>query len=388
MQPDPCAEFTKALRERGLTVAEVAKFVAAEFDLPPQSVVFAYGSLVEGLANDSSDIDLALVSDADDWSITAEHNRHFELRGVQGDLMALPRRALDGAVARLRELNARAANLRANALGLSYPERRMLHGAITSCIVLAPAGYPGALTDLRRDELAANAVARARYWIGNAQVDLAGMRAAGDWLSMIFVAQEILLQVADALLARASHTNPNPKWRARLLARIERGWQDKLLYSGTAATAAEALIDLQRAPQDLTPSSILRFVAGAVAAARAVLLDQPLDRLPPPPVAAIGEDLRPVLDFDIDVVRSGDALFLVRLGDGLSLPLSAPLARFIPLVDGRRAPNEIVAIAAEQCGYGSAAALAELFADARRAGFFLADPTVERRLGALLADRS
>lgn len=234
---------------------------------------------------------------------------------------------------------------------------------------------PALGSDLRRAELVVQTIARSRYWIGNLQADLAGMRAAGDWLSMMLPAQDVLLHGCDAILARFGRTNPTSKWRVRQLAAIDRQ---------AAAAPACAFLELYRAPAT-TPAAILPFALRAAAFARASLFWAETSA-GTPDAADLGVLLADhrrgelVLDLDITTVIRDDRLIFARLGDGAAVDLPATLAPAALWLDGRGGVSSTGSVAEDAPPHGAALLIDRLGA----AGFLVPGPALESRLAWLL----
>ncbi|HEX8535165.1 MAG TPA: hypothetical protein VF662_13455 [Allosphingosinicella sp.] len=382
---DVAAPLEAALASRGLSVADVAEHLVRHLEVDPSSTVFAYGSLVEGLGNASSDLDLCILTGGAETDITPSRNSAFEIAGLQCDLMPVSKRAFRRAIELLRELNREPVDVRRAALELDYPQRRMLHALLNGETLMGAEAQSVLGTDLAPRELIRNLLARTRYWFGNLQADLAGMRRAGDWTSMILPSQEAVLLGCDALLAALGKTNPTPKWRVKQLETIAAAGTP--LSGGGTASPAERLFDLLRVPATLGHADILGFALRAVAFGRRSLLWAERALL------GLGETRDPgdggapgasVLDLDIGILPDGERLRFVRPGDGAAVTAPADLSRLIVGLDEGTVTTALEAAAMRAGGTPLASEAALFLGECEQAGFLIARPDLEARLSALL----
>src|SRR6202008_2286814 len=78
------------------------------------------------------------------------------------------------------------------------------------------------------------------------QVDMAGLRDAGDHRSLAFAAQELMGHAIDAMLAAYGLSNPLLKWRSRLLERVPRDWELAMSVAPSGLTAGDRIWRLLR----------------------------------------------------------------------------------------------------------------------------------------------
>jgi hypothetical protein len=337
------ALLDERLHSHGLSRDDLSRSIAAALDDLGVRSCFAYGSIVEGLANAGSDLDIGAVLSGS-GEIAPISNRTLDLAGLDVDILFLPEAQLRELGAKLRTMPRR--SLRENALVTTYPERRMAH-AILNGVHLFGETEAADLMQIGKDILIAHLLRGARYWASNLQVDLNGMLQNRDWTCAIATAQEIGWRAADILLAARGRTNVNPKWRPALLRQLAPHAGDALLHL-ERASPAERFYALHRAPAIADHDGATRHAEALVDFLRRTMLQampgvadhlSEVERtLPGPGFPGLA------LDVTLERVEQGIALVsLGRKGEALILPLNqADALSLLGTAPGTLCPGEVI----------------------------------------------
>jgi hypothetical protein len=316
-------ELEEFLELKGTDLSGV--IAKARASLGRNEIIFAVGSLVEGLGNAKSDVDLLWVTPLDENSIPPAAETTWILGECVVDVQAAPLSALNELLDRLDAWSRRPWNV-THAANFSYDERRLLHRLLHGRPLRAPKKV-----DLSRLRPAAPALARlklhvARQLSRTIQVDMVGYRDAGDFHSLVYSAQELLGQAVDALVAGYGFTNPIPKWRSRLLDQLPSDWERSLAVRPTGLKAGEVIWRLHRAPERADERLALKHAFRIATFARAVFARAELrfanhaaeeQELFDWPSAGRPSDRRPLpyLDLDVDFLLAEGRVALARLNE-------------------------------------------------------------------------
>lgn len=347
-------------------LAELVAQVDATLSIQPGDYLLVVGSLVEGLGTTRSDLDLLLITSRPEHLLPDEKEKALVAGRCLADALILPRAKLDTLLDQLSNWRRQPWDLR-HAVRLSQSERVLLHRLLYGQLVAHGEGAdPNALPRPSGEAVARLKLHVARHLARTVQVDMAGHRDGGDPASLVYAAQDLLGHAVDALTAAHGFTNPNPKWRGRLLRDVPDDWQAPLGIRPTSESAADAVWRLHRAPERPDMASTLEHALCITAFARAVFLwaeHRLVHRQPVPPPspwpARNGGAPLPHLDLDVDVVLADGGGHVGRLNAfGTPLPLSAHELRLTLLFDGTTTAAEAEAVV---CG----AAAGETFGPAR-----------------------
>ncbi|HXA16681.1 MAG TPA: hypothetical protein VN380_06810 [Thermoanaerobaculia bacterium] len=320
------------LRDAGLP--SVIEKVHESIGLRDDDVLLAVGSLVEGLGNSKSDVDLLLITRRE----IGAHPATLVVDRCLVDLRVLHARDVEELLLRF-DAWSRLEWAVTHAVKFTLDERTLLHRILN--------GYP--LYNGRRNrvmkrlpqprDLARLKLHVARQASRTIQVDMAGYRETGDYRSMVFAAQEVAGHAVDALAAGYELTNPLIKWRSRMLDAVPDDWEGSLMTRPTGLKAGEFIWRLHRAPEWPDRASTSKHALRITTFARAVFLSAEFRLLGAP--AALKEAFRrfprgkmrstardseaalPYLDFDVDFVLSETGAALGRLnefGEPIELP--------------------------------------------------------------------
>jgi hypothetical protein len=370
-------DLEQFLQAGGADLAALVEQVDATVSIEPGDYLLVVGSLVEGLGTTRSDLDLLLITSRPEDRLPGEEEKALVAGRCLADVRILPRTELDALLARLDAWRRQPWDLR-HAVRFSQAERVLLHRLLHGPLVAHGADAdPGAVPRPAGQAVARLKLHVARHLARTVQVDMAGHRDGEDAASLVYAAQDLLGHAVDALTAAHGLTNPNPKWRGRLLRELPGDWQAPLGIRPTGESAQDAVWRLHRAPERPEMAAALGHALRITAFTRAVVLwaeRRLVRRHPAPPLAGTwparnGGAPLPHLDLDVDVVPGdGGGAQAARLNAfGTPLQLSPRELALALLFDGATTPNEAEAAvcgAAGAHGNGPAHALASRFSAA------------------------
>lgn len=365
------------LRHRETQMPAVLTSVDRAVGLGADDVLLAVGSIVEGLGNSRSDLDLLFItppseSQAEKSSVTLVVGKCII------DVTILGVNDLNKLFSRFETWS----NLPWNVTHAApfTPEERILLHRLHHGMVLhrgeretVTSQIPSLLNLARLKLHVARQLAR------TIQVDMAGYREVGDFSSLVFAAQELLGHAVDALLAGHQITNFLPKWRSRLLKSLPADWALSLGTRPTGLTAAQLVWSLHRAParpdQKLAVQHALRIMTFARAVflwAETRLIKGSVAKRKPGAWPRLKRQLQdvqlPYLDFDVDFLLTNGHVTVARLNEfSETLKMSARDFSLALLFDGTTTARE-----AERFIFGTKrgkGAVDDLVSQVVRAGF-------------------
>ncbi|MDQ2956326.1 MAG: methyltransferase [Actinomycetota bacterium] len=322
--------------------------VDAAVGLYENDLLLAVGSVVEGLGNSKSDLDLLLIADE------AAAGRPETEQGLVSERCMVDLRVIHSATAqaltgRLRNWAQLPWNL-AKLAPFSYDERLLLHRLLDG-FELYPADQADSQLRPDRSDLARLKLQVARHLARTIQVDMVGYRDEGDYASLVFAAQDLLGHGVDALLAGHQLTNPNPKWRARLLQRLGPDWERPLGLRPTGLPPDAAVWHLHRAPAEPDRAAAVSHALRCLTFARAVFAwaERRILGLTAPTASWAWKEIEgqplPALEFDVDFFLSEQRIAVARLNEfGASLSLSSTEFALLLLCDGQTSVDEAAAL--------------------------------------------
>jgi hypothetical protein len=388
-------DIASYLRSHRIGLSDILAKVDESVALQPDEVLFAAGSIVEGLGDTKSDLDLFLLTSRSDIALSSLNCLALLVGDCLIDIRVLLHAELDALLHRFAGWAAQPRQPR-HALGFTYEERKVLHRLWSGMALHGEDRFTALRQRLKGENLARHKLDCARFMASTFQIDLAGLYGAGDALSMPFVAQELLGHTADALLARYGLTNPNPKWRVRQLGNVPEAWRGELPGRPPELSAVRTFAQLHRAPEDESLDGAFAHAARIVAFSRAIfpsveckLLGPPgtmVPQLPVAPCGAAAEAVLPVLDFDVQVSYQDGRFELWRLNDPAVAFALSPLAySLLCLCDGRTSRMAALEQAARQAGPELAqGTVDELLRVIRYGRLEVAGPIDEDALGVIL----
>jgi Nucleotidyltransferase domain len=241
-------------------------------------VVFVGGSAAYGLATPYSDVDVFIIRQ--NGAVAPDGVRLVPMPDdeVPIDLEIWSASEVDSLLDRVARMQVGAQADYRTFMQLSEDQRDFLHSLLCALPVLNESSLATLQAKVPAQLLAHLSMERALLGISNAQIDLLGWLAAGDWQSACTGCQKMLDFAGLALLASAGCTHPGGKWTLTLLRRFfdDQSIPPRLL--GNATTLADRLYSLQCKPDcaAATPAyteECTRFVNSAVIWAQ--LADKP-----------------------------------------------------------------------------------------------------------------
>lgn len=218
------------LARYGLSQSEVVRGVNKSIDLGTP-LIFVAGSVAEGFANKSSDLDIYVVSDMHsgcDFSIFSADK--IDLGGLLCEINLLSRNAVDELIERFSTWAAKPRSTRA-AMEFNQAERVMLHRIRHSIPLTKPEQLLALRDRIPLESLMRHKVDWARHHANALQSDLYGLKREGDFHGMVPLAQELLNHVGDALISAFGYTTPAWKWRTQILTKLTKTKVEALIGS-------------------------------------------------------------------------------------------------------------------------------------------------------------
>ncbi|MGA8429762.1 MAG: hypothetical protein WB729_08070 [Candidatus Sulfotelmatobacter sp.] len=341
------------LYAHGVDIPSLLATVGSSVGLLSGDVLLLVGSLVEGLGNSKSDLDLFLITPRTEQSLPPRDEIALLVGRSVVDLRILRLAQVEDLLGRLAEWALQPWEVM-HAAKFTKEERVLLHRLLHGKLL----PYRDQINPVPRPSK--KAVARlnlhvARHISRTIQVDMIGYRESEDYRSLVFAAQELLGHAVDALLAAYELTNPLPKWRSRLLESIPSQWESSLTMRPDGASAGQRIWRLHRAPEHPDRDACLNHASRIATFARPVFVwaERRLvgesttlsEQLVWPQLERRPTDVTlPYLDFDVDFLLEDGNVTIGRLnafGDTLSLtPVEGSLTL---LFDGATTAREAAA---------------------------------------------
>jgi hypothetical protein len=230
------------LRRHRLTPGDLAAAVREHLAPAGGEACYVTGSLVEGLGNGRSDIDVYLVTDRDlSDRLLSGKVAILPLGSAALDLEVLSRARVETLLERLAQFPSdQARDHRISALAFSQPELKFLHNLAIGTALVNERAHRGLVS-----RVDARAIARIHFdyslaWADTLHTDLLGLLEERDHASARYLLASFAGHVAAMFLAATGNTNPAEKWRVRKLAALAQSGADERLPGGrdVASTAA------------------------------------------------------------------------------------------------------------------------------------------------------
>jgi len=353
------------LLARGIALEELVSGIRKNIQFDPDDVLFAAGSLVEGLGNLKSDVDLYLLTSRDDIACTSLNSFALVLNGSLIDVRIVPYSQAEDLLNRFTAWSKQPRHPR-RALGFSYEDRKMLHRLWSGQSLFNEETFSRFRAPLKDEEIARHKLDWSRFMASTIQIDLAGLYLAGDFPSMVFAAQDLLGLTADALLAGYGMATPNPKWRARQLGSLPDEWKKSVAVQPAEPSVLDLFLKLHRAPESMVLRDVLQHSRRIVAFSRAVfpcmehkLLGPPTVQIPRLPALNGSGDRRgallPCLDFDVQISYQDGRFEMWQLNESEMVFELSPLAYAMAcLFDGETSKSDAIYRAASLVGQDAA----------------------------------
>lgn len=335
-------ELIDFLNRQGISLEDVVEQVKVSLLLTAGDVLFACGSLVEGLGNEKSDLDLILITRRQDIQYTSLNDVALTVGRCVIDIHVVQRPNLEELLKRFNHWVEQPRQPRL-ARQFTIDDRNLLHRLRHGRVLFGGEDFGKLRDQLGHADLARHKLDWSCYLARGIQPDLAGFRSAGDHYSMLFAAQELLGHVMDALLVMYQYTNPSWQWRVRLLSNLPVEWESGLPGRPTGLSPRELYLSLHQAPTAHTPTAFLDHALRIVAFSRRLLpsaeyrlLNSFLTMLPPAQLSKSENDgPLPRLDLDVVLRYKQSGFELLRLnGTGQVFTLSAREYCLLCLFDG------------------------------------------------------
>lgn len=387
-------DIADCLHNRGIALPRLVAQVDATVGLTPDDVLFAAGSLVEGLGNAKSDIDLVLLTSRSDIAFSSLNHVALLVEDCLVDILIV--QDVEPFLHRFADWAAQPRQPR-NATAFTYDERIVLHRLWSGMVLHGESRFEALRRRLSAATLARHKLDCARFAASTLQIHLAGLFLAGDAVSMPFAAQDLLGHTADALLAGFGFLSPNPKWRPRLLGRIPASWREEMPGQPADRSAVETFVALHRAPDDGSLASAFEHAARIVGFSRAIfpwmeyrLLGGTAAIPWQLPTAHSGAGAAggrlPMLGLDVQVSYQDGRFELWRLNEPATVFAVSPLAySVLCLCDGTTLEGEALGRVARMVGAQQAGSIVDEVLSILRYGHFdMERPIDEAALSAIL----
>lgn len=333
------------LHLKGADRASLVASAQSLAELDESGVLLAVGSLAEGIGTIKSDMDLILVTPRD-VGVAPNEIVSWVVGKCIVDCRVLSSAYVEGLLSRLDEWSQMPWDVTKPA-DFSYDELLLLH-RLSAGVVLAPVERGDNVPKVRpsRRKVARLKLQGARHMARTYQVDMAGLKDAADFRSLVFAAQELLGHAVDGLLAAFMQTNPTPKWRSRLLEALPGDWETRLVLHPTGLQAHQLLWRLHRIPEEADEASCLAYGYRVTTFARAAFLlaeqkvlgdgpDETMRCRWPAEAPQRGRVPLPNLELDVDFRLLDDSVAVGRLNElGASTSLTSAEFLMMLLFDG------------------------------------------------------
>ncbi|MGC1498084.1 MAG: hypothetical protein WA790_19925 [Sulfitobacter sp.] len=242
--------------------------------LEPQSgeVVFVCGSLVEGLGNTASDIDVVLITSRERAGVSETGNIVTTLGSIICDTFIMTPDALHGLLDRLNILGTSEADLYQSAKGFTDYERRLIHRLFTAMPVFGEADLRMFQRRVTLDAIQWQKYNRSRHEALALQLDLRGLVEQKDWNSVVFCAQNMLDWSIDALLTGFGATNPVVKWRISQLQALPPDWFCNVPGLYGPENAAQYYLSMRQGITDGDPQKSYAYAQRILTLSRQIFL--------------------------------------------------------------------------------------------------------------------
>lgn len=335
--------FAEFLLSKGVTVDAIAAAASERLGVVDGDVLLVSGSLTEGLGNSGSDVDLCLITNRTDIRFSMLNDVLFRVGPVVCDVQVVTRWTLDSLLKSFAAWVSTKHDVR-ETKRFSEEQIVLFHRLATGTPLIGVTQLEQLRSAVPKTSVARLKLERARYYANTLQVDLAGLRSEGQWTSALFVAQTLLDCTVDALLAAYGHTNPEQKWRVKLLELVPVWWEDVLPGRRSGLRAVDRYLLLHRDPLATKRGAVIAFVSAIVAFSRIAfpwaerrILSPHLPFVPGsgPVLEGDNGDRLPDLDLDVAIFANGDAFELRRLNSRQhTYELSAESYSLLCLFDG------------------------------------------------------
>lgn len=320
------------LGNRTLIRERLLSALSEHYPAKSTDTIFLAGSVAEGYANATSDVDLFVVSDAPaDGQFWQIPSLSFEIADTYCDVEFVPRETMSSLLDRLRIWADSEARI-SEALRFVHREWYVLHRLKTAVFLQNP-------VDAKELKLLARnlQIYKLSYsinWVMRYHVDILGLISRRDWVSARFMTQSLVASIFDGVLALHGDTSNSPKWRIRRLRELDAAWFEILPAFHSGKSAEQAFADLYFADRISESKQVLEYAHRVIAMSRKFvaaghmfLASQTVSRPPahrktgaPPPKSLLSLDTQVhVVDGKTCLVKLGSQKKKLELSPELTL---------------------------------------------------------------------
>jgi predicted nucleotidyltransferase len=205
---------------RGIPIQTLLELEAASED--SNQVIYLSGSIVEGFANSSSDIDIFVISDRSPVGGSIIRKKHFAI-----SIYYIEAQRIDFEYWAPKHIMDIANRLRLTDVGrefvaekLDLVEELFIHRLSIAVPLCNAEGLASWQSRFDFDKFRAYMVQQSIHRIDGALEDLSGMLDDADLETALFRARHVVELTVDAYCHHAGNTNGLPKWRSRILSNL------------------------------------------------------------------------------------------------------------------------------------------------------------------------
>jgi hypothetical protein len=202
-----------------LTELDILNYLLSISKVNQIDIVFISGSLVEGIGNRKSDIDIFSISDCLEKELQILFIPRSE---CQIDFEKIPLKSIDLLINKLSCFPADQERDLSSSLELSVSELNLLHRISIGKSINQAEALANIQRQIDKKSLSRILFDRAIGQTANLLTDIQGLLIENDYENALLLAQQIAGLTVDAILAAQGNTNNNSKWRFRLLRRLEK----------------------------------------------------------------------------------------------------------------------------------------------------------------------
>jgi hypothetical protein len=319
------------LTGRGLIEQFLVQELSIRLHLHADEILLVCGSVVDGLANSRSDLDVLLITSRNRLETGSSRDLLLGLGATSVDVCIVQTAEAATALSRLRKWHSTREDPR-RATDFNYQDQKLLHRILYGFPLMGAEIFRHLVDRSLRDVLLTLKVDASTYFGETYQLDLAGFLEVGDRASMRHAARELLGCALDACLAIYRLSQPNPKWRAAQLARMPREWEASIPGRTSGQSALQMWLSNESfGDRDVVSKAyeICTFARRALPSARASFSGMSLSGSSADNEATMGakhsdSPSLPALRPDVAVRFDGDAFRVFRLNIGRQVFKLAP----------------------------------------------------------------
>ncbi len=260
------------LKEAGFLLADLQAHLHTTLEPQLGEVVFVCGSLVEGLGNTASDIDIVLITARERAGVSETGNIVTMLGPIICDTFIMTPDALNSLLGKLNLLGTPDADLYQSAKGFTDYERRLIHRLHTALPIFGEDDLRVFQRCVTADAIHWQKYNRSRHEALALQLDLGGLIQQKDWYSVVFCVQNLLDWSIDALLTGFGATNPVMKWRISQLQSLPSDWFSRIPGLYGPANAAQYYLALRQGVTDGNPQETYAYAQKVLTLSRQTFL--------------------------------------------------------------------------------------------------------------------